>query len=123
MVGQLLPVIILVVFVIIFGSALIGLALLLGQKVKYNAIKAKPYECGVIGDAPIKTQIPIKFYLTAISFILFDIEIVFLYPFSIIFVENIRVAGAALLLTTGIFVVILTYGLFYEWKAGALEWD
>lgn len=123
MIDQLLPIIILLVFVIVFGSALIGFALLMGQRVKFNAVKALPYECGIVGETPKQTQIPIKFYLTAISFILFDIEIVFLYPFSVIYVENIRVAGAALLVATGIFVAILTYGLFYEWKAGALEWD
>ena len=124
MLDQLLPVIVLIVVVLGFGFTMIGLAMFLGRKMNQpNPVKNSPYECGLVGESPEKTQIPVKFYLTAISFILFDIEIVFLYPFAVTFVETIKTVGSSLLLAVGIFVAVLVFGLFYEWKSGALEWD
>jgi NADH-quinone oxidoreductase subunit A len=121
---QLLPIMILFIIVVGFGFTMIALAMFLGRKMNQpNPIKNLPYECGLVGESPEKTQTPVKFYLTAISFILFDIEIVFLYPFAITFVETIKTVGPALVLSVGIFVLVLVFGLFYEWKSGALEWD
>lgn len=123
MLGQLVPIMILFVFTAVFGAVLLFVTKLLGQKAPKDAVKLMPYECGVVGQSPTTTRIPIKFYLTAISFILFDIEVVFLYPWTLIYVDNIASYGGLLLSSAGIFVAILTYGLVYEWKAGALEWD
>ena len=123
MLGQLLPVLFLFVFVAAFGAALLGLTSLLGPKILPTTNKSNPYECGVDGEDPGTTKIPVKFYLTAISFILFDIEVIFLYPWALIFLENVQTMGGYLLIGMGLFVGILVYGLFYEWKARALEWD
>ena len=127
MVEQLLPVLILIVITTVFAGGLIYLVSLLGEKPKgsflKDPIKQMPYECGIAGEESATTKIPIKFYLIAISFILFDIEIIFLYPWTLIFIENIKEIGGFLLLSIGFFIGVLVYGLIYEWKAGGLEWD
>ena len=123
MVNQLLPVVILFVLVVVFGATMLIVTSLLGPKLKKNPIKMMPYECGVVGEETQTTKIPIKFYLTAISFILFDIEVIFLYPWALIYSEKVKDYGLYLLAGMGVFIGILTFGLFYEWKAKALEWD
>ena len=127
MIQQLLPVLILIVITAVFAGGLIYLVSLLGEKPKgsflKDPIKQMPYECGVIGEDSGTTKIPIKFYLIAISFILFDIEVIFLYPWTLIFIENIEELGGLLLLSIGFFIGVLVYGLIYEWMAGGLEWD
>ena len=127
MVEQLFPVLILIVVVTVFAGGLIYLVSLLGEKPKgsfaKDPVKQIPYECGIAGEESGTTKIPIKFYLIAISFILFDIEIIFLYPWTLIFIENIKELGGFLLLSIGFFIGVLIYGLIYEWKAGGLEWD
>lgn len=123
MLDQLLPVIILLVVVVAFGGGLLFLTSLAGPKVKKSAVKQMPYECGIPGQEAETTKIPIKFYLTAISFILFDIEVIFLYPWALIYPSKVAQYGGYLLLSMGIFMGILVYGLIYEYKAKALEWD
>lgn len=123
MAEQLLPVIILFVFAAIFGGVLLTLTAIVGQKAKKSKVKQMAYECGVVGQDSGNTRVPIKFYLTAISFILFDIEVVFLYPWTLIYKENVKLYGGILLGSMAVFVGILVYGLIYEWKAKALEWD
>jgi NADH-quinone oxidoreductase subunit A len=123
MLDQLLPIIFLFVVVVVFGVGMIALTQLAGFKSPQNRIKGMPYECGVPGQEAGTTKIPVKFYLTAISFILFDIEVVFLYPWTLIYMENIKAFGGYLLGAMGIFMSILIVGLIYELKAGALEWD
>lgn len=123
MLEQLLPVLILLGVVVVFGAGLLFLTSLAGPKVKKSKVKQMPYECGIPGEETETTKVPIKFYLTAISFILFDIEVIFLYPWALIYPDKIAEYGAFMLLTMGVFMGILIYGLYYEWKAKALEWD
>jgi NADH-quinone oxidoreductase subunit A len=123
MLDQLLPIIFLFIVVIAFGTAMVVLTQLVGAKAPRSKVKGSPYECGVPGQAPATTKTPVKFYLTAISFILFDIEVVFLYPWTLIYMDNIKAYGQYLLGAMGIFMAILIVGLAYELKAGALEWD
>jgi NADH-quinone oxidoreductase subunit A len=68
---------------------------------------------------PAVRRYPIKFYLIAVLFILFDIEVVFFLPWAVVF----REMGLYSLIAIGIFTIILTIGLIYEWKVGALEWE
>ena len=125
MIEQLLPIIILLIITVLFAGGLIYFTSLIGAKPtsSEDAIKKMPYECGIIGEDSGTTKIPIKFYLIAISFILFDIEIIFLYPWTLIFIENIKDLGGFLLLSMVFFIGILVYGLVYEWKTGGLDWD
>ena len=84
-----------------------------------NAIKNSPYECGIepVGDA--RQRFPVKFYLVAVLFILFDIEAVFLYPWAVTF----RQLGLYGLIEMALFIVILFVGYLYLLKKRALEWE
>ena len=101
-----------------FAAANVGLASVLGPK-KPSAVKSEPFECGRPPlSAPIG-RLAVKFYLTAILFILFDVELVFLYPWAVVY----GALGATALLTMAIFLGVLMVGFFYAWDSGALEWQ
>jgi NADH-quinone oxidoreductase subunit A len=117
-----IPVLTLATLVLLFGTTLVFLTSLVGPK-KPNPVKAMPYECGVPGYEKRDTKVSVKFYLTAILFILFDIEVVFMYPWALIFKEFLNEAGVFLFVEMLLFIFVVIYGLVYVWKSGALEWD
>ena len=110
--------------VIIFAvAAVVVLALLLvaskvGPK-STNPAKAEPFESGNPPRGDARIRFSIRFYLVAMLFLIFDLEVVFLYPWAIYF----RQLGVYGLVQMGIFLVILAIGYAYVWKKGALEWD
>ena len=110
-----------VVFVVLAGAVaglFILLASTLGPK-KPSSVKAAPFECGEVPlSLPVGRQ-PIKFYLTAILFIVFDVEIVFLYPWAVVY----RSLGVSGLVQVVVFLGVLMAGFFYAWDNGALEWQ
>lgn len=81
--------------------------------------KTAPYESGMKPIGPGSRRMPVKFYLVAVLFILFDIEVIFILPYAVVF-RDLGLYGLAVM---GLFIVILTIGLIYEWKKGALEWE
>ncbi len=117
-------VIFLTIFILIFGFALIALARWTGGKKTGTSVKYELYECGIPGEEKIDTKISVKFYLTAILFILFDIEIIFMYPWAITFRDFIS-SGDGTYVFAGmmVFILIFIFGLFWEIKSKALEWD
>lgn len=122
--SQLLPVLALAIFVIIFGSVLLIFANLIAEKAKPNAVKQESYECGLPSDTSGPTKIPIKFYLTAILFILFDIEIIFMYPWALTYGDFISQGyGLYVFVAMAFFLLVFIFGLFWEVKAKALEWE
>jgi NADH-quinone oxidoreductase subunit A len=112
-----LPILIMLVLGAGFGAFNIGLSLLLGPK-KPTPEKLAPYECGMppVGDA--RERHPVKFYLVAMIFLLFDIEVAFLYPFAMA-LRSLGWAGFAQLL---VFFLILVTGYIYVWRKGVLDW-
>ena len=96
----------------------IGLGTLFGPK-KPSEAKSMPYESGMNPYGEGTRQMPVRFYLIAVLFILFDIEVVFFLPWAIVF----RQLGLFGLLEMIIFIVILLVGYVYAWKKGALEWE
>jgi len=82
-----------------------------------------PYECGVVGETSHTTKIPIKFYLTAILFILFDIEVIFMYPWALIYTQSMKDSGLFLFGEMMTFMFVLIFGLFYVWKNRGLQWE
>ena len=86
---------------------------------KPTSRKTAPYESGMKPIGPGTRRMPVKFYLVAVLFILFDVEVIFFLPFAVVF-RDLGLYGLAVM---GLFVVILTVGLVYEWKKGALEWE
>jgi len=122
--GQLLPVLLLGLVVIIFGGGLLFLTSLVGPKRnRADRRKQMPYECGVPGQETETTKVPVKYYLTAILFILFDIEVVFMYPWALIYTEQLKSAGMFLFLEMMVFMVILIFGLVYVWRNRGLQWE
>jgi NADH-quinone oxidoreductase subunit A len=109
------------VFIAIAGAfavfAIVASALL-GQR-KPTTIKQAPYECGMTTFGSSFRRIPIKYYIIAMLFLLFDIEIVFLYPWAVVFKE-LKVFA---FVTMAIFIGILLIAYIYIWKKGALEWE
>ena len=96
----------------------IGLGTIFGPK-KESAAKSMPYESGMNPYGEGTRRMPVRFYLIAVLFILFDIEVVFFLPWAIVF----RQLGLFGLIEMIIFIVILLVGYVYAWKKGALEWE
>jgi len=96
----------------------IGLGTIFGPK-KESAAKSMPYESGMNPYGEGTRRMPIRFYLIAVLFILFDIEVVFFLPWAVVF----RQLGLFGLIEMVIFIVILLVGYVYAWKKGALEWE
>lgn len=122
--SQLLPVLVLSAFVMVFGVLIILVASLLGIRAPKSKVKQETYECGLESDTSGPTKTPIKFYLTAILFILFDIEIIFMYPWALSFNDFIQAGhGLYIMGAMGLFLLIFIIGLFWEVKSNALEWE
>jgi NADH-quinone oxidoreductase subunit A len=101
-----------------FAGANILLASVLGPK-KPSPVKAEPFECGQVPLALPGGPLSVKFYLTAILFILFDVELVFLYPWAVVY----RTLGGSGLVEMVIFLGVLMAGFFYAWDNGAMDWQ
>ena len=108
----------LIVIATVVALIVIGLGTLFGPK-KNTAAKSMPYESGMNPYGEGTRRMPIRFYLVAVLFILFDIEVVFFLPWAITF----RQLGLFGLIEMVIFIVILLVGYVYAWKKGALEWE
>jgi NADH-quinone oxidoreductase subunit A len=109
------------IFFVLAGAmagTFILLASILGPK-KPSRVKSEPFECGQEPFAVASGHLSIKFYLTAILFILFDVELIFLYPWAVVY----RELGLFGLAEMGIFLAILMVGFFYAWDNGALDWQ
>jgi NADH-quinone oxidoreductase subunit A len=112
------PVLVILVFSVLFGLAVSIASMILGPK-KYNETKYGVYECGLPLVTSARERMSVKFYLTAILFILFDIETVFLFLWA----KTFHKLGWFGLVEVVIFIAILVAGYVYVLKRGALEWD
>ena len=113
-----LPVIVFAGLGLIAGGALVSLNHVLGPR-RPNKAKTEPYECGLPSEVSRTFRFGISFYMIAMLFILFDIEVVFLYPVGVI----LRAAHSVFVLVeVGIFVTLLLVALAYVWRRGALDW-
>lgn len=121
----LIPILVLTGFVAVFGIALVTVTGMLGPKpTGDDEVKSMPYECGHKGQSTGHTRVSVKYYLTAILFILFDIEIIFMYPWAVAYSDYIDAGhGLYILLAMGFFLAVFIFGLFWELKSKALEWD
>ena len=104
----------------IFAVVSVVVALVVGPR-RYNRAKLEAYECGIepLADEPVGQRFPIKYYLTAMLFIVFDIEIVFLYPWAVAFDQ----LGIFALVEMAIFMLTVFVAYAYVWRRGGLEWD
>jgi NADH-quinone oxidoreductase subunit A len=120
----LLAILILGLIVFAFGCFLVWVSGLFGPKGKPSRAKAMPYECGVPGIDTKESKVSVRFYLTAILFIIFDIEIIFMYPWAVSFIDFVKQGrGLYILGAMGIFIALFVVGLIWEVKSKALDWN
>ena len=105
-------------FAAFLAVVIIGLSHVFGQRTK-NRVKLAPYECGMTTSGPTRRIMTRRYYIVAMLFLVFDIEIVFLYPWAVI-TKRLGLFGFVEML---VFVFILFIGYVYVWKKGALEWE
>jgi NADH-quinone oxidoreductase subunit A len=115
-----LPVLVLFVLALLFAGFSVVIGAVIGPR-RFNKAKEAPYESGIeVDPLPRQTRFPVKFYLTAMLFIIFDIEIIFLYPWAVAFQ---RFAGWFGLVEMVLFLVTVFVAYAYVWRRGGLEWD
>jgi len=117
-----LPVLIQIVLAVGIGVGILVASHLFGQRATRSKIKDSPYECGISSEVGGTTRYSVKFYVTAMLFILFDIDVVFLIPWVLTHRE-LTFAGVSVLGPMLFFTFVLAAGLVYELKSGALEWE
>jgi NADH-quinone oxidoreductase subunit A len=113
-----LPILIFAVVAGGLGIVLMLLGFLLGPR-RPDAEKSSPYECGFEAFEDTRMKFDVRYYLVAILFIIFDLEIAFLFPWAV----SLEAIGGFGLLSMAVFLGVLIVGFAYEWKKGALEWD
>jgi len=113
-----LPVLLFIIVGLVIGAAPIALGALLGPH-RPDPAKTSPYECGFEAFEDARMKFDVRYYLVAILFILFDLEIAFLFPWATV-VNDIGLPGFVSMM---IFLAILVVGFVYEWMKGALEWE
>lgn len=122
--SSVLAVILLAFIVIAFGVLLLVVSGSLGPKRNASKAKMMPYECGIPGTETEDSKVSVKFYLTAILFILFDIEIIFMYPWALSFIDFVKSGqGVYILGVMGVFILLFVAGLIWEVKSKALDWN
>ena len=119
---QYLPVLMLGVLAVVFSFGMLVMSVVLGQRGRRSPVKDTPYECGMIPVGEGTTRLSVRFYLVAMLFILFDIEVVFLYPWAVIYREMLKESGGMILGAMLSFLAILLVGYLYAVKKGVFDW-
>jgi len=117
--AEYLPVVFLLFLGLAAGGAMLTLSYWLGPKTSRSRLHDSPYECGIVPTGDARQRIDVKFYIVAMLFILFDVEIVFLFPWAMMF----NSLGGLGLMVMVEFLLILVVGYAYVWKKGALDWE
>lgn len=117
-IGEYVPVLIMLIFAVSFAALNLVLSFVLGAKAPHNPVKDAAYECGMPPITDAHQKFSVKFYLVAILFVLFDIEVVFLYPWAVLFND----LPVFLFFEMLVFIGILFFGWWYVIKKGAVNW-
>ena len=118
MLFEYLPILIFLFIALIFASVMMSAGFFFGGS-NPDSEKNSPYECGFEAFDDSRSRFDIRFYLVAILFIIFDLEVAFLFPWAV----SLGEIGAFGFWSMFVFLVVLTVGFIYEWKKGALDWD
>jgi len=116
--GDYVPLLIFAVIVLVVVGALVTLSFITGPSKPYRA-KLLPYESGIVPTAPVRRRLSVRFYLTAMLFIIFDVEAVFFYPWAVL-LRQLKWFGLIEML---VFIGILLIALAHIWKKGGLDWE
>ena len=117
-----LPVLMLGILAVLFSGGMLGMSVVLGKKGKRSEIKDTPYECGMLPVGQGNTRLSVKFYLVAMLFILFDIEVVFLYPWAVVYKQMLKENATMIFGSMLSFIAVLFVGYIYALKKGAFDW-
>jgi NADH-quinone oxidoreductase subunit A len=117
-VAQYLPILAMVVLVLLFVALSFVVSGVLGSRRRPTSAKEAPYECGIVPENEPVERFPVRFYLVAMAFIVLDVEIIFLYPFTTV----LRPLGAYGLVIMGVFLLVLLVPFGYLLSTGAVEW-
>jgi NADH-quinone oxidoreductase subunit A len=120
---QYLPVLMLGVLAVVFSFGMLILSVVVGKVGRRSRAKDTPYECGMLPIGSSGTRMSVKFYLVAMLFILFDIEVVFLYPWAVVYREMLRDHANLIFGSMVTFLGILFIGYIYALKKGAFDWQ
>jgi len=112
------PIFLQVLIAMAVAAGMVGASYLIGQRVR-NRVKDSPYECGMTPVGSARERFSVKFYLVAMIFILFDVEVVFLYPWAVVYNE-LNLYGFLIMF---LFLDLVLWGFFYVWKKGVLDWS
>jgi NADH-quinone oxidoreductase subunit A len=118
MLTEYIPIAILFILAALVAAALIGIGMIFGPR-RRSFRKSSPYESGMQPIGPGTRRMNVRYYLVGVLFILFDVEIIFFYPWAV----NFRALGLFGFVEMLVFVGILLVGYIYVWKKGAFEWD
>ncbi len=122
MITDYLPIFFILAFAIIMSVVMVNLSWIIGPK-KPTREKLSTYESGMEPIGTARDRFSVKFYMVAVSFIVFDIEVVFLYPWAVSFLNLNKTEMVYSLVVALVFIVILILGLIYELKKEVLKWD
>lgn len=118
MLADLFPIFIFILVSILAGIVFVVLGYVLGPQ-SPSEVKEDPFECGFKPFEDARSEFKVQYYLVAILFILFDLEVAFIFPWALIF----KSMGSSIFWAMFVFLAVLTLGFIYEWKKGALEWE
>ena len=113
-----LPILVLIIFAFLFAAFILAFTWVLGPK-NPNKAKDEPIESGMVPFTSPRRRFAVQYYMVAMMFILFDVEVIFLYPWAVM-MGKLKLFGLA---EMAVFLLILLVGYFYVWKKGALEWE
>src|SRR6266404_1512466 len=117
-----LPVLMLGVLAVVFSFGILAMSVLVGKKGKRSPIKDTAYECGMLPVGEGNARLSVKFYLVAMLFILFDIEVVFLYPWAVVYREMLEKNASMIFGSMVSFLAVLFVGYLYALKKRAFDW-
>lgn len=120
--SQYVPVLILALVAVAFAGGNLVVSVILGKRAKRTKIKDTPYECGMLPQGEGTTRLSVKFYLVAMLFILFDIEVVFMYPWAIVYRDMLKTDPSLIFGSMLSFLGVLFVGYIYALKKGAFDW-
>jgi len=121
MLREYLPVLLQIIVAMLFAGSALLVSILVGKSGKRTPAKDTAYECGMVPKGEVQPRFSVKFYLVAMLFILFDLEIVFMYPWAVVYRESIK-QGGLIFWSMLSFISILMVGYVYALKKGALDW-
>jgi NADH-quinone oxidoreductase subunit A len=123
MLEQFLPVLMVVGVAVVFSAVFLGLSYGFGPR-RPEALKETTYECGIPPRGTVQIRFFVRFFTVALLFLLFDLEVVFIYPWVVVYNAFVDAGHAAFALgAMGVFLGVLVVGLIYEWRKGGLEWQ